>query len=102
MDKLKLEALKRTFGGSMSQQEIDLLRDAQAFIDFCIENGLSFRSAVGNLAHDANGILAPGDMFERGVFVPKVKGYRRVMSQLAEDAAALGSDPQLQKELGGD
>src|SRR6266511_4198787 len=98
MDKAQVEALKRVYGGPMSQREIDLLRDLQAFIDFCIDNGLSFHSAMGTIAHDENGILAPGEMFDGGIFTPKVAEYRKIVSQLGEDIAAMASDAQLQKE----
>lgn len=100
MDNQQLEALKRIYGGTMSQKEVDLLRDVQAFIDFCIDNGLSFRTAIGTIAHDANGVLAPGEMFDRGIFAPKTAGYRKIVSQLDEQMAGMASDAQLQKELG--
>lgn len=99
MNQARVDAMKQLFGGSMTQRELDVLRDMQAFITFCIENGLSFRTAVGTISHDVNGILAPGDMFERGIFAPKVLGYQRVLSDLSEEMAAMGADADLQDEL---
>lgn len=100
MDSAQLEAMKRIYGGPMSEREVELLRDMQAFIEFCIDNGLSFTTAVGTIAHDANGILAPGEMFERGILLPKVHGYQKILARTTADASAMGTDAQLQKELG--
>lgn len=99
MDNAHLEALKRIYGGPMSEQQVELLRDMQAFIDFCIDNGLSFNTAVGTIAHDSNGVLAPDGMFERGIFRPKVHGYQKIVSQIADDATALAADPQLHEDV---
>lgn len=99
MNQARVEAMKQLFGGPMSEREITLLRDMQAFITFCIENGLSFRTAIGTIAHDVNGILAPGEMFEGGVFAPKVGGYQGILKDLGEEMAAMGADAELQREL---
>lgn len=102
MNQARVDAMKQLFGGSMTERELNLLLDMQAFITFCIENGLSFRTAVGTIGHDVNGILAPGDMFERGIFAPKVGGYQKVLSELSQEMAAMGADAELQKDLPGE
>ena len=99
MKKAQIEALKRQDQGSpMNDEQISLLRDIQAFLDFCILNGLSFRSAMGVLANDVNGVLAPDDYFEKGIFVPKVKGYARAWPETLSEIAAMATDPGMKQE----
>ena len=78
------EHLRKNFSGPMTEEEIDFLKDAQAMIDFGIQNGLSFAVVAGSLCHDLNEIAR--DMFElktakaRG-FLPKVTGARRLTEE---------------------
>jgi hypothetical protein len=99
MKKAQIEALKRQDPGSpMNDEQISLLRDIQAFLDFCILNGLSFRSAMGALAHDVNGILAPDDYFGKGIFTPKVKGYALAWPETLSEMATMATDPAMKQE----
>jgi hypothetical protein len=87
------DRLRKHFAGPMSEAEVDFLRDAQAFIEFGIRNGLSFPAVVANLGHDFNELAR--DMFDlsaakaRGFF-PKVTGYSKVTSEDFGDS----EDPQ--------
>jgi hypothetical protein len=89
MEQSHIEALKRTFGGSMSQEQVAALRDMQAWIEFCIENGISFLATVSTLAHDVNGILTHQDA---KWFVPKTRGYAKIMSELPGQLAEMARD----------
>lgn len=89
MDQTHVESLRRTYGGPMTEEQIVLLRDMEAFIEFCIENGLGFHAAVGTLAHDVNGILTHQDA---AWFQPKVSGYARIRRQLREDVESMAAD----------
>jgi hypothetical protein len=84
--------------GPMNEQQVSLLRDMQTFLEFCIQNGLSFQRAMGVLAHDVNGILAPESYFERGIFVPQVKGYARKWPETLKEMASMASDPAMMQE----
>jgi hypothetical protein len=74
----------------MSQQEIEFLRDVQAFIDFAIQNGLSFNMVVGTLGHDVNSLAQ--HMFDLNAtkatgFLPKVTGYSKLTAEDFGDSA---------------
>jgi hypothetical protein len=56
----QVEALRRSFGGPMSDSEIQLLRDIQGFVEFSIRNGLSFPVVISALVHDANEVVRHG------------------------------------------
>ena len=90
-----LKRLKRMYPGPMNEKQIAFLRDLQAFIDVSIENGLSFRGTIGPIFHDVNGILAPDNYFERGIFVPKIAGYLEKKTALASELAAMEHDPSM-------
>jgi hypothetical protein len=90
MDKAHLENLKRILGGPISESERQLLEDIKAFIDFSIDNGFSFQTVMGTLAHDANGVLA-GDAY----FRPKTAGYARINAEMANEMAAIAHDPTM-------
>ena len=77
----------------MTQKEERILRDMQAFIEFCIENGLNARLAFGTLAHDVGGLLREEDGFS-----PRVTGYSEAMEELRRAK----SDEGLQRELARD
>jgi hypothetical protein len=75
------ELLRKTYEGPMGKDEIELLRDMQSFLEFCIRNGLSFIVAMGTLNHDINHIAQHGFSLDAtkasGVF-PKVSGYSKI------------------------
>jgi hypothetical protein len=100
MTKTKIETLTRIYGGAMSERELKILRDIQAFIDFCVENGLSFDSVIGTLVHDVNGIRATGDMYKTGVFSPKVSGYTRIQAEQGQQREMIANDPAMQPGYG--
>ena len=80
MDPKHIEALRKTYGGPMSEKEIQVLRDIQGFLDFSIRNGLSFALALGTLRHDVNGLACYGFSLDdaRDDFIPKTEGYAAV------------------------
>ncbi len=49
MDKTQIEAMMRATGGPMTEAQLQVLRDMQAFLEYAILNGFSFRVAVGTL-----------------------------------------------------
>jgi hypothetical protein len=75
------------YTGPMSAEQIQALRGLQAYIDHCIEDGLTFRTALRDLAQDINAILggSPG----------RLKGPAR----FAEEMRAMADDPEIQREL---
>lgn len=89
MDQSQIEALKKSFGGAMSEKQVDTLRDMQGWIEFCIENGISFFAAVSTLAHDVNGILTSQ---EAKWFLPKTHGYARIVAELPGQLAEMARD----------
>jgi len=80
------EAL-RSYGGPLSPEQIETLRDMQGWIEYCIVNGFSLKSTLGILAHDINGILA-----ETPFLSPKTSGYQRYRTEL-EDLSSLADEP---------
>jgi hypothetical protein len=89
MEQSQIEALKQSFGGTMSEEQVATLRDMQAWIEFCVANGISFLAAVGTLAHDVNGILTYQDA---KWFVPKTHGYSRIMSESPEQLSEMARE----------
>ena len=78
------EALRKDFGGPISKTEVKFLRDVQGFIDFAIENGLSFPLVVGALSGDIAHIAQCGFSIEdarQNGWLPKVTGYSEVNSE---------------------
>ena len=76
--------LRKQFAGPMSEEEIDFLRDAQAFIEFGTRNGLSFPVIVANLGHDFNELARNAfklSAAKEGGFLPKVTGYSKITSE---------------------
>jgi hypothetical protein len=72
------EKLKLAYGGPMSDEEVSFLRDFEAFIDFAIRNGLSFRATMAYLSHDWNEFARYGFDFDGVVkmgFSPRVTGF---------------------------
>jgi hypothetical protein len=90
MHETLVENLKRHYVGPMEENDVAFLRDMQAFLEFCIENGLSMQIALSTIAHDVNGLLRQ----EHG-FSPKVTGYAKIV----EDLQAAGKDPELMRQL---
>ena len=78
------EKLRKAYGGSMSEAEVAFLRDFQAFIDFAIRNGLSFRATMAYLSHDWNEFARYGFDFEAVIkqcFAPRVTGFSDATSE---------------------
>ena len=65
----------------MSAEEIDFLRDAQAFIEFAIRNGLTFPLVAANLARDFSNLSREGFDLSAKRFLPKVTGYSKITSE---------------------
>ena len=86
MDASLKEAL-RSYGGPLSTEQIQVLRDMQGWIEYCISNGLSMKSTLGVLAQDSNGILS-----ETPYFTPKTTGYRKYRTEV-EDLSGLADEP---------
>jgi hypothetical protein len=87
-----LEGLRKRWSGPMSEAEIQLLRDVQAFISFAVSNGLSFPLVVGTLGHDLNGLQRYGfnvKTAEAEGFVPQVTGY----SQMDANSVGQSEEP---------
>ena len=77
--------LPQQYVGPMSEKQVALLRDMQAFIDAAIDNGLSFATTLGVLSHDVNNIARYGwDLqgADKDGFTPNVTGY----TELTEDS----------------
>jgi hypothetical protein len=77
------EKLRQAYAGTMSEPEVAFLRDFQAFIDFAIRNGLSFRATMAYLSHDWNEFARYGFDFEtvaKQSFLPRVTGFSEVKS----------------------
>jgi hypothetical protein len=89
VDSEHIEALRKHWSGPMSDAEVELLRDMQAFIDFAIRNGLSFPLVVGTLGHDVNGLQRYGYDLNTAAFLPKVTGY----SQINADSVGQSEEP---------
>ena len=83
----KLKEALRSYGGPLSPEQIQTLRDMQGWIEHCIVNGLTMKSTLGILAHDVNGILADVPFFK-----PKVSGYAKYRSEI-DDLAEMADDP---------
>lgn len=99
MNASQIETLQQPYSGPMTEEQVLLLRDMQAFIDYCIDNGLSFHAVVGNLAHDVNGILTYQDA---KWFLPKVKGFASKKIQTARLALEMAADPEVRKDAARD
>ena len=89
-----IEELRRLYGaGPMSDDELELLQDVQAFIEFGIRNGLSFAAVLGRLSHDVNGLSRYGfdlDAARRDAFQPQASGY----SQIDEESVGEAEETQ--------
>lgn len=82
-----LQQAMRSYGGPLTPEQLQVLRDMQGWIDYCISNGFSLKSALGALAHDANGLLADTPFLK-----PQVSGYAKYRTEL-EDLTGLADDP---------
>ncbi len=88
-----VERLRKPFEGPMSAEEIEFLRDAQAFIEFAIRNGLNFPVVIANLSQDLNNLSREGldlSAAKANGFRPKVAGY----SKITPDDFGDSEDPQ--------
>ncbi|MEA2709467.1 MAG: hypothetical protein QOF78_2068 [Phycisphaerales bacterium] len=83
----KLKDALRSYGGPLTPEQLQVLRDMQGWIEYCISNGLSLKSALGVLAHDVNGLVA-----EVPFLKPKVTGYAKYRTEI-EDLSDLANDP---------
>lgn len=87
------EKLRQAYGGPMSESEIAFLRDFQAFIDFAIRNGLSFRATMAYLSHDWNEFARYGFDFEavtKQAFLPRVTGFSEMTSSAVGEPEGVG------------
>jgi hypothetical protein len=78
------EKLRKASSGPMSEAEIAFLRDFQAFIDYAIRNGLSFRTTMAYLSHDWNEFSRYGFDFDavmKQSFSPRVTGFSEATSE---------------------
>ena len=73
--------------GPMTAEEIETLRNLQGSIDHCIENGLTFQTAIRTLAHDLQAIRS--GLPERWTDV----------AGIAAELEAMANDPEIQREL---
>ncbi|MDQ3332532.1 MAG: hypothetical protein M3552_18100 [Planctomycetota bacterium] len=67
--------------GLLDDDQVALLRDTQAFIEFGIRNNLNFLTIMAALGHDLNGLHRYGfdlEAAKRDAFTPKVSGYSEV------------------------
>lgn len=72
------ERLKKKWTGPIGLQELAFLHDLQRFIEFAIENGLSFPMVMSALGHDVNEILRHGLNLDEAMangFRPQTTGY---------------------------
>ncbi len=75
----------------MTDAEVRLLRDMQAFIEFGLRNGLGFATVLSVLGHDIKEIMITHDMsyenaLERG-FLPKVAHYSEITADSVGEPA---------------
>jgi hypothetical protein len=78
------ERLRQGFVGPLSEQETELLRDVQGFIEFAIRNGLSFPMIVTSIGRDFNDLLREGfdlSAAKSKGFSPKVAGYSKISAE---------------------
>lgn len=89
----QLARMQRLCSGPMSPDQVGLIRDIEAFLEYCVDNGLSFSLALATIAHDVNGLLTNQDA---NWFQPKVKGYaeKRRLNEAA--LRQMAADPDLQ------
>ncbi len=76
-----VERLKQV-SGPMSEQEVAIVQDMRAFLQFCLENGISSLVAFSTLSHDAGGLLR-----QEAGFRPKVTGYTRILDDLRAEVS---------------
>jgi hypothetical protein len=85
---------ERLVSGPMTEQEVRLLRDFQAFIDFAIRNGLGFARVLGAIGHDVNGIVRYGSSCKEARadgFLPAVSGHSEITTDsVGEPAESAG------------
>ena len=83
------EALQKPCTGPMTEKEIALLRDVASLVEFAIRNGWLFRTAIGAIGHDMNGIARYRFDLEKAEldgFLPKVTGYSKLTSDSFGDS----------------
>ena len=74
------ERLKKHWTGPISLQELAFLHELQGFIEFAIDNGLSFPMVISALGHDVNEIFVTAklDKALANGFHPQTTGYREL------------------------
>jgi hypothetical protein len=77
----------RAYGGPLTPEQMQLLRDLEGWIEYCISNGFSLKSTLGPIAHDVNGLLA-----ETPLLKPQVTGYRKYLTA-RDDLSELANEP---------
>ena len=88
-----------TYSGPLTQEQLQVLRDMQGWIQYCIANGASLLTALGALSHDVNGILREG--FEQGGdfgIMPKTAGYAKYLKQM-DDLSGLADEPNPNEDV---
>lgn len=88
----QIKTLQRMFSGPMSADQVGLIRDMEAFLEYCVDNGLSFSLAISTLAHDVNGLLTNQDA---KWFLPKVTGYAEKKRRNDEALRQMANDPEI-------
>lgn len=81
---------ERLASGPMTEAEVRLLRDMQAFIEFGLRNGLGFASVLGVLGRDITSIISHGMSYEDALsqgFLPKVSGYSEITTDSVGEPA---------------
>jgi len=72
----------------MTEKEKTILQDMVAFINFAIEEGMSFMPIIGTLAHDVDGVYQhwgwESQMFT-DCFSPRTTGYRKHMIERSRE-----------------
>ncbi|HLX61272.1 MAG TPA: hypothetical protein VKX17_08325 [Planctomycetota bacterium] len=81
----------------LSDDEVSILEDMVAFIEYCRENRLNYELVCHTLMHDIRGITDPRDWcggpgYPRPGFSPRVKGFSKI------DWDAWANDPELMRE----
>ena len=78
---VRAQAENRLCHGPMTDAEVGMLRDVQAFIDSAIRNGMGFAVVLSVLGHDINGLVRHGMSYDEARsegFLPKVTGYSQI------------------------
>ena len=86
--------MRKNFGGPMSDNEVQFLRDMEGLITFAIANGLSFPLVLNMITHDLDEIARRGgslDSLSQG-FRPKMTGFADINQECVGEAEEKGED----------